>query len=812
MSRHLLCHRTIAALGLILAFAAPAAQASVLRAETMLPPGQSGFVSSLGLATGTGSPHLYDQLAPFIDFRWKPATFNQPGTSETPRAGVQIVRDAYGVPSVTAGSEHDAWWGAGYAAAQDRLFELELFRRASEGRLATLAGSSRIGDDTVVRQDLYRSEELDAMYAALPADLRDRFVAYRDGVNAWISHTRTSPLDLPGEFLVTVGAPAPWSVHDSVALGVYLARTIPTNADPESVELANMRAVQESGPKALDALVPLRTPGAVTSVPRTQGLFPSQPGRTPAMERAARRRSLRYVRTLPFPTHPIDAAGVASGAADAGSRGGKPQPILRLGGSYMFAIRRSSDRHALLFNGPQLGFTAPEKLMELELHAPGMDLRGMTAPGIPLIAAGFNGHVAFGVTTGASDTDDLYAEQLVPGHAEQYVFRGQVRQMDCRTETIAYQNPASGLISFSHPKLPTAGSVKRRFCRTLHGPVEARAGHVAYARRYAAWGLELETLRALAAVDKAKDIREVDRAIRTATWNENLIAADDAGNIGYWHPGLFPLRPTGWDERLPYPGTGQAEWRGLLSRRQIPSAINPRQGWLASWNNLPSAGWTSGDGTARKRLDGAYFRAGRLFSLVGRLAEAPTFAGMEALLHQTGTVAQQFPHARAQLASATRGATGNAATVLGTLLAWDGSYAKTGADGKVDAGVAAWDAFRTAAASIAIAPLGPGARWLADEGALASLHPGYHAGGSYHYFDASHFQSYALRTLTPAGYRAAAAAAFSALQAKYGGAGDPSLWRQPRPMFDFQGLAAASPPPLPFFDRGTYEQLIELGR
>jgi penicillin amidase len=383
--------------------------------------------------------------------------------------------------------------------------------------------------------------------------------------------------------------------------------------------------------------------------------------------------------------------------------------------------------------------------------------------------------------------------------------------MDCRTGTIAWHDPASGLASFSHPKVSTSGAVQQRFCRTIHGPVEARAGGIAYARRYAAWGRELETLEALAGVNQASNIHEVDSAIRTASWNENLIAADDAGNIGYWHPGLFPLRATGWDERLPYPGTGQAEWRGLLPRTRIPFAINPKQGWLASWNNVPSAGWTSGDGTARKRLDGSYFRAGWLFSLVGRLAKAPTFAGMQQLIHQTGTIAQQFPRAHAQLASAARGATGNAATVLRTLLAWDGSYAQIGADGKVDAGLAAWDAFRAAAASIAIAPLGAGAGWLADENTLGDLHPGYHPGSPYHYFDASHFQSYALRTLTTSGYRAAAAQAFDALRTKYG-ATDPAGWRQPRPMFDFQGLAAESPPPLPFFDRGTYEEFIELGR
>src|SRR6478672_769041 len=116
-----------------LAVAPATVDATVLRAESILPPGQSGFVSSPGLADGSGSPHLYDQLQPFIDFRWKSAMFGQPGTTEAPRTGVRIVRDGTGVPDVTGATQDDAWWGAGYAIAQDRLFELELFRAATEG-------------------------------------------------------------------------------------------------------------------------------------------------------------------------------------------------------------------------------------------------------------------------------------------------------------------------------------------------------------------------------------------------------------------------------------------------------------------------------------------------------------------------------------------------------------------------------------------------------------------------------------------------------------------------------------------------------
>src|SRR5947208_11132289 len=119
-----------AVIALALAWAAPNAGASILHSESVLPPGESGFVPITGLADGTGSPHLYDQQQPFIDFSRKGDMLNLPAaTTEDPRPGIHIARDNYGVPSITAGNDADAWWGAGYATAQARRFELEVFRR-----------------------------------------------------------------------------------------------------------------------------------------------------------------------------------------------------------------------------------------------------------------------------------------------------------------------------------------------------------------------------------------------------------------------------------------------------------------------------------------------------------------------------------------------------------------------------------------------------------------------------------------------------------------------------------------------------------
>src|SRR5437879_5140618 len=109
-ARHLLLVALTGVFTVVSGFVALPAGARIVQAQTILPPGQSGYVSIGGLPSGTGSPHLYDQLQDFIDFKWKPATFGQPGVAESPRTGVTIVRDAFGVPAVTADRTADVWW------------------------------------------------------------------------------------------------------------------------------------------------------------------------------------------------------------------------------------------------------------------------------------------------------------------------------------------------------------------------------------------------------------------------------------------------------------------------------------------------------------------------------------------------------------------------------------------------------------------------------------------------------------------------------------------------------------------------------
>jgi penicillin G amidase len=152
----------------------------------------------------------------------------------------------------------------------------------------------------------------------------------------------------------------------------------------------------------------------------------------------------------------------------------------------------------------------------------------------------------------------------------------------------------------------------------------------------------------------------------------------------------------------------------------------------------------------------------------------------------------------ARLRAARRGSRGRVRAVLSELIRWDGSYHRSGSDGKVDPGVAIWEAFKSQAEQVAIGRFGRAGRLMSG------------ASGTSHGYDVANGEAYAMRTLRPRALRRAAAKADAAVTRRFG-TNDISAWRDPRRMYEVSPMGAASPPELPFFDRGTWLQSVALG-
>ncbi len=271
----------------------------VLKAESALPPGQSGFFSVPGQLQGqfSGNPgdygaHVDDQRLLYWSFDSKPGVLGtKPGTPVEPKAGVQIYRDAYGVPIIYASTVRDTWFGVGYAIAQDRLFLMDAVRRTGAGTLSELTGCGGVPADIQQRVVSYSDAEYQAFFDGLAPDARDSVLGYVDGANAWRAVVMSDPSKLPAEYALLTSLPAEFTVKDVLAAGVYITRFVAAEGGNEFLNIRMLKELQaeygsaQAAKKAFQDMTWLEDSKAAVSVPLSVGSFSNQP--TPAAGREA---------------------------------------------------------------------------------------------------------------------------------------------------------------------------------------------------------------------------------------------------------------------------------------------------------------------------------------------------------------------------------------------------------------------------------------------------------------------------------------------------------------------------------------------
>ena len=828
------------------ALAADAPPAQPFDVGTVLPPGNSGFFSVAGQAEGmaSGDPAAYganidDQREMYWDGLYKDGRFKAPtGTPDEPKDGVRVYTDDKGVKVVYGDTAYDTWFGVGYAAGQQRLFLADAVRRLGRGTFAELVGPSGVPADVQARTLTYSQGEYDAMFAALPASSREVVQGYAAGLDAWIQHVRTTPADLPAEYALLSSLPEAWTVTDTLAAGVLITRTVASAGGEEFREVEALREL--GGLAGLGSFTDLRWQSdteATVSVPVEAGRFDNAV--VPAAQRdAVLRASAAYALALP----PELASGPGTGAfPEPGLVPGLPAAALPAavrtsltgvadtlvgwgkglhGGSYAFAVapERTSTGAAMLVSGPQLGYSYPTQLWEIEVHGGGYDARGSTVPGLPTVGIGYGKRIAWGLTTGNSKTIDSFIEttRLADGKL-QYLHGGTWKDAACRTETVRYRAAVEGV-----PAGPPVQTQPVEVCRTVHGPIVATAGDQARSVQYAMFGRELETLNGILAWNRADTLEEFEAGMRLVTWNENTVYADADGRIAYWHPGLFPRRSTSWDSRFPAPGTGEHDLRGFVPFDDMPQALDPAVGYLASWNGKPAAGWID------EYVDPASSRSGgkaqRVQVIHALLASQPrlTPAALRATEYRLGTVDQRLPEFGPLLRSLT-GENASQRAALALLRDWDGTSYGPGAG--TSAGEDTDQTVTDGPAPTLFRRFMDDLRDVVLADLPAPLVQRSDAVGS-HVFDASPADNLVLRVLSPsrssltpsrdylagkspgAVMLAALDRSITALTEQYGA--DPAGWRGLHPRSTVDSLTGVIGPSLtmPYQDRGSWVQVV----
>ncbi|WP_088158754.1 penicillin G acylase [Achromobacter xylosoxidans] len=510
---------------------------------------------------------------------------------------VTIRRDGYGMPHVYANTVYGIFYGYGYAVAQDRLFQMEMARRSTQGRVAEVLGQPMVAFDKSIRGN-FSPERIQRQLAALPASERQILDGYAAGMNAWIARVRAEPGSLmPKEFNDLRFQPADWTAYDvaMVFVGTMANRFSDANSEIDNLALLTALKDRHGDERAMQIFNQLRwmtDSRAPTTVPEEEGVYrpdgarppaklsyalPRYDGTPPMLERVARDPQTRGV---------LDEAPAAVPArllaqfAESGQPGIAGFPTT----SNMWIVGRdhAKDARSILLNGPQFGWWNPAYTYGIGLHGAGFDVVGNTPFAYPSILFGHNAHVTWGSTAGFGDDVDIYAEKLDPNDRTRYFHDGVWKTLEKRSELIEVKN---------------GQPVVMDVYRTVHGIVTKfdDKQHVAYAKARAWEGFELQSLMAWTHKAQSRNWDQWKQQAARHALTINWYYADDKGNIGYAHTGFYPKRRPGHDPRLPVPGTGEMDWIGMLPFSTNPQVYNPRQGFIANWNNQPMRGYPSTD-------------------------------------------------------------------------------------------------------------------------------------------------------------------------------------------------------------------------
>jgi len=446
---------------------------------------------------------------------------------------VEVLRDHWGVAHIYAKSQHDLFFAQGFVVAQDRLFQMEIWKRAGQGRLAEVLGPSAVERDVNARLLRYPGD-MKAEYESYSPDTEAILRAFTDGINAEIgSLTAKSGTGLPIEFQLAGFEPEPWKPEDCLNRMAAFSMTGNAFSELRNAELVAKLGVQQaSAVLSLDPKVKLDPAPGVDFGGLNPSLLKNLVGSDVRIE------------------FPSDSAQASNNWTISGKLTSTGKPILA--------------------NDPHRVMALPSLRYIVHLVAPGWDVIGAGEPGLPGVAVGHNQQIAWGFTIFGLDQQDLYLEDLNPGVPLQYKTARGWAPMRVAHESIAVRG---------RPPV----EVDLKFTR--HGPVLWEDGKRALALRWV--GAEPGTAGYVGslAVARATNWNEFEEAMkRWKVPSENIVYADIEGNIGEHSTGLAPVRKT-WTGLLPVPGAADYEWSGYVPNSELPHSFNPQAGFVATANH-----------------------------------------------------------------------------------------------------------------------------------------------------------------------------------------------------------------------------------
>jgi penicillin amidase len=463
---------------------------------------------------------------------------------------VSVARDKRGVPTLEAASLRDLLVAQGYVTAQDRLFQMDLLRRAASGELSEVVGDIALKHDRQQRILGLRTLAEKGVAVLSPND-RQQFDDYARGVNAYINtHRHTLPL----EFRVLHYSPKPWTVQDSLMIAYQMVQTLSTS--PRAA-LTREKILAKLGPQLTDDLYvnrswrdrpPTQSPPALDEAPVEEK--PSTSAVTSISD------SVSVSSLLPWNHSSLLTPLFRDEVVPIGSN------------NWVVSGAHTVSGKPLLSNDMHLGHQMPNLWYEVHLRSGDFDVVGVSLPGHPFVIVGHNRRVAWGFTNVCPTVEDAYIETF--NDAGQYLTPEGWKQPDTRTETIHVKGKPDVTVNLQ---------------LTRHGPIVSELSEGESRKIALRWTLFDGTRDPFFRVDSAQNWQEFQKAFSEFDApGQNVVYADVDGNIGYQATGKIPIRAAG-DGSLPVNGSDNAhEWTGYIPFDKMPRILNPPSGILATAN------------------------------------------------------------------------------------------------------------------------------------------------------------------------------------------------------------------------------------
>ncbi|WP_423995252.1 penicillin acylase family protein [Halorubrum trapanicum] len=481
-----------------------------------------------GLAASDAAD-LLDSFAPISGEAWDAADRSVPETVESPYGAASVSRDEFGVPQIEADAEPAAYFAVGYCQAFDRLFAMDLQRRAMRGRLSEVVGEATLDSDEF-NVAMGFSDAAEATWEVVAETRAGPLVeAFADGVNA-----ATEDLPLPLEFELIGYEPEPWTPVDSMLMEKQISWTLTGSFS----ELRRALVADRLGAERAETLFPKRYDHDETILDGTETrLGEARESVRPAGERASSgRRSGSVAPADPALTDWLSGFESPTGVGS---------------NSWVVSGEHTESGVPIVAYDPHLSLQAPPLWYEQSVETPERSVRGATFSGVPFVIAGANDRGTWSFTNLGADVLDCYTYEIDDG-GDRYRYDGEWRSFELdERETI-----------------PVAGGEDRelRVRRTVHGPLIEREGQ----RVGVAWTghTATRTTVAIEAYGRSQGIDDLLEATRDFDLpTQNLVYADADGRTLYYATGRLPIRRTDGEvvagDRVFDGSEGEGEWRGF---------------------------------------------------------------------------------------------------------------------------------------------------------------------------------------------------------------------------------------------------------